>query len=389
MKTRTLIISLIILLVIIIISVIYTTVPRLELNGVQNMTISYREKYEEPGVILKNANTKYLNKVKIEDNIENSSIGIYYVDYSLKLGTRTLRRRRNVKIIDDIPPVIKLNGEQITEISINKEYKEPGYKAIDEYEGDITDKVEITGKVDTTKYGEYIIKYKVKDNSNNSVEVNRIVKVIDEEPPKFDCESEYTAVEKNQKNIVGCKVIDNFDGDITEKVTIKGQYDINQIGVYPIQYSVRDDAGNTSTINHNIIIHDQKEKEAYIVTEDIKEIKEQIKTKEINATIINPTNQTEEYKNELIEKNYQIGLKTNDKTLKNIKDLEGYCNINNIPYININKTQLQQAINQILYNQKDKIIIIIEEKTDTKDAKTIIQILKEMNYKFDTLDKIK
>ena len=65
MKTRTLIISLLILLTIIIISIIYTTVPRLELNGVQNMTISYREPYEEPGVILKNANTKYLNKVKM------------------------------------------------------------------------------------------------------------------------------------------------------------------------------------------------------------------------------------------------------------------------------------------------------------------------------------
>lgn len=387
MKKRTLIILLIIILVIIIISIIYTTVPRLELNGIQNMTISYREKYEEPGVILKNANTKYLNKVKIEDNLQNETIGTYYVDYTLKLGTRILKRRRNIKVVDDVPPVIKLNGEQITKISINKEYKEPGYKAIDEYDGDLTEKVEIIGKVDTKNYGEYIIKYKVKDNSNNTTEVNRIVKVIDEEPPKFECESEYSAFEQNTQNLIGCKAIDNFDGDITEKSKIIGQYDSNKPGIYKVQYTVKDDAGNETTINHNIIIYEKREQETYIITDYTKEIKEQIEKEEIPATITNIKNQTEEYKNELKE-NYQIGLKIKDKTFKNIKELEEYCNANNITYININKTPLQQNITQIINNQKD-IIIIIEENTNINDATTVIQILKEMKYKFNTLDKIK
>ena len=388
MKKRTLIISLIIILVIIIISIIYTTVPRLELNGIQNMTISYREKYEEPGVILKNANTKYLNKVKIEDNLQNETIGTYYVDYTLKLGTRILKRRRNIKVVDDVPPVIKLNGEQITKISINKEYKEPGYKAIDEYDGDLTEKVEIIGKVDTKNYGEYIIKYKVKDNSNNTTEVNRIIKVIDEEPPKFECESEYSAFEQNTQNIIGCKAVDNFDGDITEKAKIIGQYDSNKPGIYKVQYTVKDDAGNETTINHNIIIYEKREQEAYIITDDTKEIKEQIEKKEIPATITTPKNQTEEYKNELKEKNYQIGLKTKDKTFKSIKELEEYCTTNNITYININKTPLQQNITQIINNQKD-IIIIIEENTNINDATTVIQILKEMKNKYEILDKIK
>lgn len=390
MKTRTLIISLIIIVTVIIISIIYTTVPRLELNGIQNMTISYREEYKEPGVILKNANSKYLNKVKIENKIENEKIGTYYVDYSLKLGTRTLRKRRNVKVVDDVPPVIKLEGNQITEISINKEYKEPGYTAIDEYDGDLTENVEVTGKVDTENYGEYIIKYKVKDNSNNTVEVNRIVKVIDEEKPKFVCESNYSAIKINSSNVIGCKAVDNFDGDLTEKIKVSGIYDISKKGMYNVEYTVEDDAGNKTSITHNIMVYDPKEtetKEAYIITIDKEELKNIIETKEISATITTK-NQSEEYVNDLKEKNYQTDLKISDKIFKNIRELEDYCQKNNISYTKINKNLNSEEINLEFNNSHNKIIIL-DETTNIETANTIIQLLKEMEYKFNTIENLK
>ena len=75
-------------------------------------------------------------------------------------------------------------------MSINKQYVEPGYTAIDEYDGDITNKVQITGEIDTENYGEYILTYKTTDNSNNQTEVNRIIKVVDEIKPKIICEQE-------------------------------------------------------------------------------------------------------------------------------------------------------------------------------------------------------
>lgn len=185
MKNKKILILITLIIIIVIVSIISTTFPRLQLNGTKNMIISYREKYEEPGVIVKNANSNYLNKIKIESNIDTTVIGNYYVDYSLKIGYSNLKIRRNIIVIDDIAPVIKLKGNQIVEISIREEYEEPGYSAIDEYDGDITDKVETIGEVNNNEYGEYVIKYRVKDNSNNTVEVNRIVKVIDEIAPTF------------------------------------------------------------------------------------------------------------------------------------------------------------------------------------------------------------
>lgn len=256
MKKSTIIILLVILSFIIIISIIYNTFPRLQLNGGQNITISYRDQYNEPGVIVKNANGNYMSKIKIDSNITTEKIGNYYIDYSLKIGGKMLHVRRNVKVIDNVAPVIKLKGNQITEMSINTEYNEPGYEALDEYDGDLTDKVETIGEIDTENYGEYVITYKVTDNSKNTTEVNRIIKIIDEEKPKIECENEYSKFKIGTENTIDCKAIDNFDGDITKKIKIEGEYDMETPGTYKIEYTVKDDAGNETKKEHKIIIYE-------------------------------------------------------------------------------------------------------------------------------------
>ena len=255
MKSKT-IIPILILLIIITISIIYNTLPRLQLNGPQNMVISYRDEYEEQGVIVKNATGNYMSKIKIDSNIDTKKIGNYYVDYSLKIGGKTLHVRRNVKVIDDINPVIKLKGEQIIKMSINKQYIEPGYTAIDEYDGDITDKVQITGEIDAENYGEYVLTYKATDNSNNQTEVNRIIKVVDEIKPKIICEQEELKIKQGTQIDTQCKAQDNYDGDITKEMKITGNYDINTPGTYNIQYQVKDAAGNETTKDYKIIVEE-------------------------------------------------------------------------------------------------------------------------------------
>ncbi len=249
------IITLLIIITIITISIIYNTLPRLQLNGNQNIVMSYREEYDDPGVIVKNATGNYMSRIKVDSNLDSKVLGTYYIDYSLKLGGRTLKTRRNIRIIDDVNPVIKLKGDQIIELSKNKQYEDPGYIAYDEYDGDLTEKVEVIGNIDEKNYGEYILTYKVKDKSNNTTEVNRIIKVVDETAPKIECKTEVSEFKKGTTEIIDCTAIDNYDGDITKKIEIKGEYDINTPGTYKIKYKVTDDAGNETEKEHTIIIY--------------------------------------------------------------------------------------------------------------------------------------
>ena len=392
MKYKT-IFTITIIIIIITISVIYTTCPRLQLNGSPNITMSYREKYEEAGVIVKNANGNYMSKIKIENNIDTTKIGNYYIDYSLKLKEKKLHVRRNIKIIDNISPVIKLKGNQIIEMSINTEYKEPGYTAIDEYDGDITDKVEIKGKIDTENYGEYVLTYKVKDNSDNTTEVNRIIKIIDEEKPKIECYTDYSAFQIGTENPIGCKAIDNFDGDITEKIKITGEYNKNIPGIYKIKYEVKDDAGNKTEKEHNItMFNNQANPKAYIITNNnkINETKELLNEKNIKATFIQKQI-NEELINELKEQGHKTELKINNTTYKNIDDFKEYCQQNKIKFIEINEKMTQNEIEQIInqLNNDEKNILIFNEENTTEKTKIFIQLLNEMNYKFDTINNYK
>ncbi len=57
----------------------------------------------------------------------------------------------------------------------NQKYVEPGFSAIDNLDGNITNKVKVTNNVMVTKKGEYEIIYEVKDENNNKSRAKRKV----------------------------------------------------------------------------------------------------------------------------------------------------------------------------------------------------------------------
>ena len=82
------------------------------------------------------------------------------------------------------------------EISVNKKYKEPGFKAyniLDKY----NDKVKITGKVNTKKLGTYTLKYSYKLFFIHATKI-RTIKVVDKEAPKITLEEDIEEICKNK-----------------------------------------------------------------------------------------------------------------------------------------------------------------------------------------------
>lgn len=83
--------------------------------------------------------------------------------------------------VDRIPPEISLLGDNPYVIYQGTEYREPGYKAQDNADGDITDRVQVSGNIDINQPGEYTITYAVRDNAGNNSTVNRMVRVLEKE----------------------------------------------------------------------------------------------------------------------------------------------------------------------------------------------------------------
>ena len=79
-------------------------------------------------------------------------------------------------IADTTAPVITLVAGD--DIVLGGVFVEPGYSATDNVDGIITDKVVITGTVDTNTLGEYTLIYIVSDEAGNDTSVTKKVRVV-------------------------------------------------------------------------------------------------------------------------------------------------------------------------------------------------------------------
>lgn len=78
---------------------------------------------------------------------------------------------------DKTPPEIILKGSADTTINKFTLFEEPGYKAIDNVDGDITPFVSVQGQVDESLEKIYTIRYKVSDKAGNFTLKTRTVTV--------------------------------------------------------------------------------------------------------------------------------------------------------------------------------------------------------------------
>ena len=106
------------------------------------------------------------------------------VTYSVEDSSGNLKEVNKKIIYKDIEgPVITLEGPTELDMCINEVYKDPGYTVLDNCDGDLKDKVEVTGSVDNSLVGEYELTYKAKDSAENVGEAKRKVRVSNGDAP--------------------------------------------------------------------------------------------------------------------------------------------------------------------------------------------------------------
>lgn len=161
----------------------YSNYLKIELNGNNIIKLNYKDEYLDQGAKAFYKNKNITNDINIKTNINLEKTGEYFYTYKIKYKKQEKEIKRKIIIVDNEKPNITLNGKKEIELYKGSTYEELGAKAIDNYDNDITDKIKITGDIDTNKVGEYLINYSVADSSNNNSIETRKVKVLDNSNP--------------------------------------------------------------------------------------------------------------------------------------------------------------------------------------------------------------
>lgn len=153
--------------------VVDTVAPEIILLGDQELFVLPGTDYMEPGF---SASDNYDGDLtaSVEYTAEEDCV-VYRV--SDQAGN-TSEVKRSLIRKDDSAPEIKLHGENPLSVMVGSEFHEPGFSANDNYDGDITAQVEVSGTVDTGRPGEYSLKYAVQDSFGNGTTVYRSVSVV-------------------------------------------------------------------------------------------------------------------------------------------------------------------------------------------------------------------
>ncbi len=148
------------------------------LKGASNVIVSANDDYIEPG---------YTTSGDINVEVVGTVLqipGLYTLEYRATKNNNTVATVKRTVIVTDSDvlisqqdqntlnstssdaktPIINLKGDNIININVGDSYIEPGYTAIDKKDGDITDKVQVLGTVDTNKARSYTLTYQIRNS---------------------------------------------------------------------------------------------------------------------------------------------------------------------------------------------------------------------------------
>lgn len=346
--------------------------PVLELKGEKKVMVCPRGEYKEDGYTTDNVDGDITDKVKWENKDQKI---IYMVTDS---AGNKVAVEREIAYQDTKAPTIKLTGGNTYTIYIGETFKEPGYMATDECEGDLTKQVKVSGTVDESKTGSYKITYEVGDKEANKAVVTRTVKVV-------------------EKQATGGGIVyltfDDGPGQYTEKIlsilqqnNIKATFFVtNQFPKYQSMIKKEAEAGHTvavHTYSHSWSIYDSVDN--YLTDFN-----------KMDNIIYEQTGQHTKYfrfpggSSNTVSRKHKTGIMTE---LANLMTEKGYKYYD--WNVDCGDTHKNNTVNYIINNIKkyvrgngSYIILMHDIKKNTMEAlPSIISYLKSNGYTFRALD---
>lgn len=292
----------------------------------------------------------------------------------------------NIIYKDGTSPKISLVGGDVICHFAGNEFADPGFSAIDNVDGDITKSVAVSGAVDSTKSGEYLVEYAVTDTSGNTSK--RIRKVIVYGTLSAE---ELSSITPNGKTVY--LTFDDGPGAYTDKLLeyldrygVKATFFVT--GQFPKYQNL---IGKAHEKGHKIALHTHTHKWSIYSSID-----SYMADFEAMQSIIaaQTGSRTEVFRfpggtNNTISRNYKRGIMTE---LSNKLLGEGYvyfdwnCDSNDTRYNDVGSV-VTSTINQISKKQ-NAIVLMHDIKNHTVEAiPAIVEYCLRNGYTFKVLDK--
>ncbi len=230
--------------------------PIITLLGENPIQIFVNDTYTDAGATaLDNVDGDISDLIEVTGTVNTAVAGTYTLSYNVRdaannQAAEVTRTVNVVELVDDIAPVIILNGNSPISLNVGDVYTELGATATDNVDGDITANISISGNVDTSTAGMYVVRYNVSDAAGNAAtEVIRNVNVTADTTIPVITLNGSAAITLNIGDAyteLGATATDNVDGDITANISTSGTVDTTVAGTYLIRYNVNDAAGNAA-----------------------------------------------------------------------------------------------------------------------------------------------
>lgn len=154
--------------------------------------------------------------------------------------------------------VITVKGDSTSTVEYGEQWKDPGATAygtstLFTFTHDDL-KLHTTGKVDTSKVGTYEITYAAKYRGVEGKKTRKVT-VRDSQPPAITVDGgEQITLPYGLPWQDSYSATDNADGDLTAKVQVDGQVNVNAAGSYTLRYQVSDSSGNQGTATRQVTV---------------------------------------------------------------------------------------------------------------------------------------
>ena len=243
--------------------VVDNTKPVITLKGNKLVEAEAHSTYVDAGASASDNYDGDLSKnIEVKNNVDTDKLGEYTVTYNVSdsSGNKADTVTRTVRVVDTTKPVITLIGDPVITIGVHNTYEDEGASASDNYDGNLSEKIEVKNTVDTDKLGEYTVTYNVSDSSGNKADtVTRTVRVIDAVKPVITLNGSSSVTIEVYSAYVdgGATAIDNYDGIITPHIVATGTVNTDKLGDYTISYDVTDSSGNkAATVTRTVKVVD-------------------------------------------------------------------------------------------------------------------------------------